>query len=197
MPTGYTSQIENGISFQDFVLNCARAFGALITMRDEPANAQIPEKFEPSDYHVKQLVEAKKEFERLETMNIEQARSETVAEYEKNLIDIAEYRKKKAALRSKYEDMLAQVRRWNPPTSDHVELKNFMIQQIISSIDFDCSMRHYDNNPPQMLPAEDWLRKERKKAADNISYHTKKMEAETTRAEECTRWVQQLRASLV
>ena len=38
MPTGYTLDLYNGkdITFEEFVLKCARAFGALIDMRDEP-----------------------------------------------------------------------------------------------------------------------------------------------------------------
>lgn len=41
MPTGYTDAIKDGISFNQFILSCARAFGALITMRDEPSS--VPE----------------------------------------------------------------------------------------------------------------------------------------------------------
>ena len=36
MPTGYTHELHEGeeISFEKFVMSCARAFGALVLMRD-------------------------------------------------------------------------------------------------------------------------------------------------------------------
>jgi hypothetical protein len=61
MPTGYTAKLYDGDQkFQDFAMECARAFGALIEMRDEPMNAKIPETFEPSEHHVNGLERAKK-----------------------------------------------------------------------------------------------------------------------------------------
>ena len=46
MPTGYTAElIEKGMEFNDFVLTCARAFGACIELRDRklaPAPRTIP-----------------------------------------------------------------------------------------------------------------------------------------------------------
>lgn len=43
MPTGYTADLmEKGMEFKPFVLQCARAFGALITMRDDSLDAPSP-----------------------------------------------------------------------------------------------------------------------------------------------------------
>jgi len=38
MPSGFTSDIYDGkkITFKDFTLKCARAFGACIHLRDDP-----------------------------------------------------------------------------------------------------------------------------------------------------------------
>jgi len=69
MPTGYTAKLmESGQTFQDFVMQCARAFGACVMMRDDPMDAPIPERFEPSDYNVKRLAEAKAELVKLQAM---------------------------------------------------------------------------------------------------------------------------------
>ena len=50
MPTGYTVALYEGkdVTFEDFVMGCSRAFGALISLRDEP-NAPIPEEFKVSE----------------------------------------------------------------------------------------------------------------------------------------------------
>jgi len=62
MPTGYTAGVQDGkiTEFSDFALNCARAFGALITMRDDPQDTPIPEKFEArTSYYDERLENAK------------------------------------------------------------------------------------------------------------------------------------------
>lgn len=53
MPTAYTADIAKGITFKQYAMNCARAFGALIDLRDKPANCEIPDVVYPSDYHLK------------------------------------------------------------------------------------------------------------------------------------------------
>lgn len=48
MPTGYTADVQSGkvTDFAEYAMNCARAFGALVLMRDDPSDADIPERFE-------------------------------------------------------------------------------------------------------------------------------------------------------
>ena len=43
MPTGYTADIQDGkiTTLREYALSCARAFGALIMMRDDPHDAPI------------------------------------------------------------------------------------------------------------------------------------------------------------
>lgn len=59
MPTGYTADIQNDITFQQFALNCACAFGACISLRDEPAGTQIQEVFEPDIKYYDKNIEKK------------------------------------------------------------------------------------------------------------------------------------------
>lgn len=61
MPTGYTAAVCDGkiTEFPAFALQCARAFGALITMRDDAMNAPIPEEIKPdTSYYDKNISEA-------------------------------------------------------------------------------------------------------------------------------------------
>lgn len=59
MPTGYTYPVaeEKVDTLAEFALQCARAFGACVTMRDEPSNKPIPEEFKPSLHYQKKLDE--------------------------------------------------------------------------------------------------------------------------------------------
>ena len=76
MPTGYTAKLmENGQSFQEFVMFCARAMGVCVMMRDDSLDKPIPEKFEPSDYELKEMAKARTELDRLLSMTKKQAKA--------------------------------------------------------------------------------------------------------------------------
>lgn len=84
MPTGYTADVASGkiTSLRDFALICARGMGALVMMRDEPFDAPIPERFEPSVFYKKHLDEAKQELAALRAMTAEDADNAAAAEAE-------------------------------------------------------------------------------------------------------------------
>lgn len=196
MPTGYTEKIKDGISFKEFALDCARAFGACVLLRDEPGGGEaIPEKFEPSDYHVKALAEAEKELARIDDMTTSEREASAEAEhnqaerYRKNRL------KEKRELKAKYLAMLREVDSWEPPTSDHAELKAFMQKQIKESIDWDCGPDFY-SKPTVLLSGEDWAAEKRQKALKSINYHTTANIEEIQRTENRNTWIQALRESL-
>jgi hypothetical protein len=136
MPTGYTSIIEerDNVSFNEFVWRCARAFGALIMLRDDPLDAPVPERFEPSDYYDKSLKEVEIDIQRLESLTS----AERTAEGERLKIDAIkrgeEWLARDARTNARYNTMLAKVAAWQPPTSEHEGLKEFMSQQLTTSI---------------------------------------------------------------
>jgi hypothetical protein len=194
MPTGYTCDIAKGITFEQYAWSCARAFGALILMRDDPSDAPIPERFEPSDYMVKALAEAKAELARLDAMSladaITAADAEYVAETERCIQRRAEY----AELRNKYNAMLAQVVQWEPPTPDHVKYKEFMVEQIRSSIDGDCNEKYITE--PAQLTGQQWLTLKITEARRSVAYHEKSHAEEVARTDNRNAWIKALRDSL-
>ena len=194
MPTGYTLDLYDGkdITFEEFVLKCARAFGALIDMRDEPMDAPIPERFEPSDYHLTELIKAKKRLEEVKKWNEKIAEQEAERAYHEALKKREEFVKKNNLIRKRYEDMLSKVREWKPPTPDHVDLKKFMIQQLEDSIEFDCFIPEM----PRRLSGEEYKEQQIKKALDDIDYHEKEYAKEVNRVRERNKWLLLLRESL-
>jgi hypothetical protein len=118
MPTGYTDQIKDGISFEEFAWGCARAFGALIMMRDEPADAPIPE-FKPSEYAQKVIAESEARLSELQSMDEQQIAAASIAEYEREYKQVEKWNQDKSELRDKYAAMLSKVLAWNPPTPEH------------------------------------------------------------------------------
>lgn len=196
MPTGYTAAIADGISFKEYAMSCARAFGALVTMRDEPADAEIPEEFKPSTYHLEKWQEAKENLRILENMTMVEAGMEARKAYrnaEEHRLKLLEEIKD---LRIKYENMLAECKKYVAPTPDHVGLRYFMIAQIEESIMFDCSTSYYDK-PTVLLSGEEWLSRQIEQAKKDIKYHEEEYEKECKRVSERNAWVKALRESLI
>lgn len=196
MPTGYTADIKDGISFETFAMNCARAFGACVTLRDEPGGGEnIPAEFAPSDYHAKALQGARDDLAALLAMP-GQERERTAAQSwgdaeTGRLMRLEDKRKQREA----YESMLAEVNAWTPPTTEHVGLHEFMRAQIVQSIDVDCS-GDYDQEPTPRLTGEQWAAERAAELNRDIAYHEKEDAAEVQRAESRTAWVKALRSSL-
>lgn len=196
MPTGYTDCIKDGISFKKYAMKCARAFGACIEMRDESWDAEIPDKFPISNYHLQKILEAKEKLKKLKKMKISEAENKAKKEFDEKMKYNLEAIKKNQELQEKYEKMLEAVRAWNPPSSDHVEYKKFMETQITESIKFDCGGDYYIRNKPKPLSGKQWLEDQIEAAIHDINYHTKEHSNEVKRNTERNLWVKQLRDSL-
>lgn len=194
MPTGYTAEIADGISFEKFVLRCARAFGALIDMRDDPMDAEIPDEFKPSDYHQKKLETARVELAEAKSITLEDAAVKAEQNYRKELEQHEKYLADKKELKTKYTAMLQLVKEWQPPTPDHAELKNFMVQQITESINFDCNTSY--NKPPKLHIAHEWLDQKINECLESVAYHSTELEKEIERCNCRTAWVKALKQSL-
>lgn len=194
MPTGYTAKIADGITFRQYALNCAKAFGALISMRDDPMDAEIPEKFEPSDYYFKKLEETELELEKVQKFTDSEAENEARFEYDKELESHKKYLDDKFKLKEKYLDMLKQVNAYQPPTPDHVEYKNFMKSQIEQSIDFDCSTTHC--KPPTLKSGRVWLSEKIARLVKDVNYYREEKQKEIERVTGRNEWVDALRNSL-
>jgi hypothetical protein len=194
MPTGYTAAIAGGITFEQFAMQCARAFGALVTMRDDPSDAPIPDRIEPSTHYQEWLEREHVELNRLMAFTAADVEREAEADYQLQVEAHADRMKKAADLQAKYESMLERVNAWTPPSSDHQGLKDFMIQQITESIRFDCNTS-YDEPPHRKAPAE-WIADKLERARADLARYEDEHRKEVERAASRTAWVQSLRASL-
>lgn len=194
MPTGYTAAVKDGISFEQFTWNCARAFGALILMRDEPAGAEVPAAFEPSDYYAKTLHEETARIAVLNAMTEVEADAAAAADHAQAQDRFDAQVAEAQDLRNKYAAMLAKVVLWHPPTPEHEGLKTFMADQLRSSIDFDCSTEYL--TAPLLLDGSTW-RAEAIAQAERMSTRYAEMHAEEiARTEQRNAWIRALRESV-
>lgn len=194
MATGYTADIEKGISFPEFALNCARAFGALIHMRDSASDAEIPDEIKPSEYHKIAIDDALIKLNEAKEMTLETAKMKAEIEWAEAIKSQARYKEKKLELLYKYKSMLHKVEMWQPPTPDHIEMKVFMIEQIQSSVDFDCTI--YPHDEIKLKSAEEFRQENIAKCAKSLGYHVKEWQEEVKRCKGRTEWIRALKASL-
>jgi hypothetical protein len=195
MPTGYTSALYEGQeqSFAEFAMNCARAFGPLVELRDAP-DAQIPERFEPSNYARGSFEEARARYAEL----FHRSRSEWVEVQNADLAQhnamVRDARRQARERRSRYQGMLHQVRQWQPPTEEHVALRDFMVEQLERSIDVDCSTTFLDLRKP--VQVDRYAEQATERAWQHCLRAEKAWHEEQRRAEQRTEWVRSLRRSL-
>ena len=186
MPTGYTAAIAEGITFEQYAMSCARAFGALVEMRDAPSDAPIPEEFKPSDYHLEALNKANTELKELFSLTPEAVRLKAKQAHEKSVAYHTAGRAKQEELKLKYEAMLAKAQAYIPPSPDHDGLKEFMVRQIEESIQFDCQSSYH---------ADEWFQSERVRIKGAIKHHKKGYADDVARTKSRNEWIRKLRAS--
>lgn len=200
MPTGYTIGIADGTTttFADYAMGCARAFGALVSMRDEPLRVPIPDKLEPStSYNQKRLNETMAELHELRLMSDADAVAQAVSDFDASMKSRADSEAGRIARLARYNQMLAEAEAWEPPSRDHVEMKAFMVQQLKDSMKFDCSPPNPAWDPePVLQTGDEWRGDREQMLLRDVDYHTKQLAAEVERTGIRNEWLQQLRASL-
>jgi hypothetical protein len=192
MPTGYTAKLEEkGQTFAEFVWTCARAFGALITMREDSLDAPIPEAFQPEPYAERSLREAKAELERVRKMTLKEAEKEAAASFVERKAEVEKHNVKVRAILARYKAMEAEVRAWVPPTPDHDGLRNFMLQQIKESTQYT-----HESKVPARLSAAEWREQRLASAARDVAYYEKSWAEEQERTRSRNKWLNDLRCSV-
>jgi hypothetical protein len=198
MPTGYTAKLCDGEQgFEEFALECARAFGATITMRDEPSDKEIPE-FEPNTHSAEALKIAIKRKSEILSMTDDQCHEMAIAGYEKERDNCEKYRQDCEEKKQRLEAMMVQVESWESPSPDHKEYREFMLDQLRKTIDFDADPKYYKERLSELKiqSGNEWQKKALEKIDWNIDYHTKENNREITRVNGRNKWVRQLRESL-
>jgi hypothetical protein len=198
MPTGYTDGVTEETTFREFALKCARAFGALIMMRDDPMDTPIPDEFSPSDYHLKAIEALLKEQDHITLCPT----AEVAAILEKHNAEARERREASVAesdkTRAAYRRMIGLVEQWTPPTPDHVRMKEFMLEQLTESEKWDCHDGEWYSDCYRIFEGtpDDWRKTRLANIERDLEYHRKHHQEELERARVRTAWVKALRESL-
>jgi hypothetical protein len=194
MPTGYTQDLyygEKEVSFPEFALKCARAFGALIYMRDEPMDAPVRENT-VSSYYRERLDRAERNFADVSSWTMQRAAAEAGKSC-RQARDLREQMNAEAReRRARFEAMLRQVTEWLPPTSDHADLKRFMAEQLSRAIEDEC----YELPVPEPVTPQEYRSKRLTNAECELAYARKDLAEEKERTVKRNEWLRALRSSL-
>lgn len=192
MPTANTQAIIDGADFKEYAKICARSFGALIHMRDEPFDAPITLPV-VSEYHANRISESTALLKFLDASSPEIFWERAKEEYQKDLEHYNQSVEKVKEIKAKYDLIQEQAENWACPSKDHEEFKKFMVSQIADSRAWDC--KSYAEKP-KLLTGEEWRKKMLEKATKDLAYHTAELEKEQKRVAQRTEWIVQLQESL-
>ena len=194
MATGYTCDVLTQ-TFPEFVLRIGRAFGACVTMRDTDMSVPIPEEFKPSTWHLEALEREKRELAKVQDMTHEAIKDTLICEHKRELHRWKKRLKEEQVLEAKYLEFIEKAKKWEPPTKDHVVVREFMLEQLTTSLKHDCGY-YSDQTPPVMQSPKKWKADKIAALRSSIKYHTKENKKEVERVNGRNAWVQDFRRSI-
>lgn len=179
MPTGYTQQIINGTvkTPKEFLHLCLRNFGVCVSMRDESLNLQgdyteyIKKFYQDSmDYHIKELKNAKAEYERV----INLSDDELYEMYVNKFTDNRDYYQKRTDEAKKqnaqYQSFYDAIKSWDC-SEEFSNIKSFALNQI--DISKEDENYYADEVSKEMLTKEKFISNGKAKYEEDLLKQTK------------------------
>lgn len=199
MPTAYTAILgeREDMKLKDFAMLCARNFGVLIEMRDDPLTAPIPERLEVDKLYKENYDKAVKAYNDFMALSDSGKAEYLERDYNKAVEGYLQREEKRlkeiGVLRQRYEKMLSKISKWAAPTPEYKNLRAFMIKQIQDSIEFDCSEHHIS-----IPDKKTWCDIDRYKLvlAKNVAFFKGRYESQVKAVAEKNKWLSDLIESL-
>ena len=197
MPTGYTAGILDGKvnTFEEFATVCTRAFGATIHMRDNPMDSPY-EPRTPSDYHTNSIQSKRERLEEIESMSDEKIVEDFNTQLEEDLKYHQTKMEEDKRNLEKLNSMLESAKSWVPPTEDHQPFRNFMIEQVESTIKVDGDPSYHVNKmvgiKKQMeegINPKEYREETIQEIKSQISYHETEYQKELVRCKDSNDWM--------
>ena len=197
MPTGYTAGIIDGeiTTFEQFATQCTRAFGATIHMRDNPMDSPY-EPRTPSDYHTNSIQSKRERLEEIESMSDEKIVEDFNTQLEEDLKYHQTKMEEDKRNLEKLNSMLESAKSWIPPTEDHQSFRNFMIEQIESTIKVDGDPSYHTNKMVEIkkqmeegINPKEYREETIQEIKGQISYHETEYQKELVRCKDSNDWM--------
>lgn len=197
----YAKQIADNkeMTFEQFAISCLSNFGIYTRFSEEQRKElleyKLPEKFEPSDFHLKEYERLQEEYK--DFLSNPKTDEELEQEYSEYVNEINEYNKRvcedKKVLRERYNVMLSKVESWIPPSVEHNGIKSFMEEQLQTNID-DCSTIYEKD----IIPKDKWIEDKKMcfRLIEDMEYHIGKYKKDVEDAKKATEFIQSFANSI-
>jgi len=184
MGTGYTHGVEEGriTDLKEFVLVCANVSDMKTLPKSEVS------------YHTKALEDLNAELNKLQGLTPTEINRLQDAHIKTTERQNKEYSDNKKLYVKRFEAMLAKVRKWEPPTPGHTQLKQFMIEQLEDGIKENSEVFQW-KIPPKVKPSQ-YIKEERTRLFKDIEYHTNELRDENEKRAKENSWIIELFKSL-
>jgi hypothetical protein len=196
MPTGYTNKVSEGKekTLKGYALECARAF--FIECRDSNDKITLNKKAD-TKYYDEKIKKIKEELKSLNKMsNSVDFQFAADNEHKEYMKIIEQINKDRLEMKARYLAMLDKIQKWKV-TSDLMNLKKFMIQQLQDSIEWDCSTDHINNNISlKKKTGKEWYNDKYKKLDNDLLYCEKERQKIIDATKKRNVFVKQLMESL-
>jgi len=196
MATGYTDFIkESNVTFEQFATRCMRAFGACVMQREDSLDIKPAMRVADNDFHIHCLRRAYKNRHTVKHLTPSQISHRTLKKLQTDLKYHTKAIKDAEKLRKEYTRLLNDVNNWQAPTPDHIRFKEFMTEQLSSSITFDCGTEYHSKEIRRLIEdiinfSPESSRKELLKMYDHdVEYAHKHIKEENDRVTKANDWM--------
>jgi predicted ATP-binding protein involved in virulence len=204
MPTGYTSKVLDGASFEEFALETATAFSYMARGLSESGKLKDgplpdPEKAARNSYHGKKIAEAEKKLRSVLRMSFDQAARKAREEYEQEKKQLQEGLARISSDAFALDKMVKQVLAYKAPdTERHKAHKDYMLDQLKKTIEQDTDTSYYNDRLAGLKPltGRQWKKKAIEDAKHDIEYHSKEAAEEAERLKNDVDFIAGLRNAL-
>lgn len=188
MPTGYTSSIyeDKPTTLREFILKCSHAF--IAELHDTSIDSDVPRHANPHslEHYQQQVLTAQANKARWTTASATEVAAAALHDYEEFHAEWVDYEERQVRLRERYENMLDEVHAW-AITDDRLQpLKDFMVQQLESSIAHDTG---YTMPEPHQRGVDEFRAAKIGSAKRDIEYYSERIAKELERARKNNEWI--------
>jgi len=196
MATGYTYGVVEGeiTEFEDFLLQCARAFGYCVHQRDDDPS-DPPKLLTVDDRYHEDVVEAEEKLKDALKESLEDFIIREKKQIKKQYDYCVEYEKEKQVIKDRLEKMLQSAKDWQPPSAEHEGLKKFMIDQLEETIYYECKMPPI----PEIDYNLDWVKLKEEEIDGlkrDVEYYKNKYQERVIYVDKANKWITDLYISL-
>ena len=197
----YDAQIadKKEMTFEQFAISCLSHFGIYTRFTEEQRKElleyKLPDKFVPSDFHLKEYERLQEEYKKfLNNPKTDEELEQEYSEYVKEVNENNDRRyKDKKALKEHYEVMLSKVESWIPPSIEHDGIKLFMEEQLKYNID-DCENIYQE----EIIPKNEWFEHKKNcfRLLKDLKYHIDKYKEDVEGTKKATEFIQSFSDSI-